>query len=259
MKQRDDEWRSIRVGRITGSRADALMAVTRAGKPTARREELIAQLVAERNAGQPFETATTFAMRRGSELEDEALGAYQMATGVLVLCTGKATKRVSEFIDSDKEYEGTIEFGVATDTDDAEGRQIDTKPVPDFSVVDIDKALEKFRGNIEQIPPMYSALKRNGKRLYKMARKGIVIEREPRPVTIFKLECLDWKRPFLKIRVCCSKGTYIRALARDIGTLLQTGGCLTELCRTRVGVYRIEDSCSLDTFKSFFETAYADI
>jgi len=182
-----------------------------------------------------------------------------MATGVLVLCTGKATKRVSEFIDSDKEYEGTIEFGVATDTDDAEGRQIDTKPVPDFSVVDIDKALEKFRGNIEQIPPMYSALKRNGKRLYKMARKGIVIEREPRPVTIFKLECLDWKRPFLKIRVCCSKGTYIRALARDIGTLLQTGGCLTELCRTRVGIYRIEDSCSLDTFKSFFETAYADI
>lgn len=85
MKQRDDEWRSIRVGRITGSRADALMAVTQAGKPTARREELIAQLVAERNAGQPFETATTFAMRRGSELEDEALGAYQMATGVPVV------------------------------------------------------------------------------------------------------------------------------------------------------------------------------
>jgi len=182
-----------------------------------------------------------------------------LATGVLIVCTGRGTKRISEFVHLDKEYEGTIELGLTTDTDDAEGRPLEKRPVPNFTSEEIENILNHFRGEILQVPPMYSALKKNGKRLYRMARKGIVVEREPRKVTIFQLEKLSWKKPFLGIRVCCSKGTYIRSLARDIGERLKTGGYLTELCRTRIGPYHLQESYSLDALKGVVEAVHAGV
>ncbi len=173
------------------------------------------------------------------------------ATGVLLVCTGKATKRVSEFMELEKEYEGVIELGKTTETDDREGKILQQQDVPVFSIKDIQSVLKKFIGEIEQVPPMYSALKKNGVRLYKLARKGKVVYREPRKVKIHEITLLKWDRPFLEIRVKCSRGTYVRALARDIGKELRVGGYLKELCRTRIGTYSIKDSYTLTTFREF--------
>ena len=168
------------------------------------------------------------------------------ASGVLLVCTGKATKRVSELMELEKEYEGVIELGKITETDDIEGKILQRRPVPSFSLEDIKSVLKKFVGEIDQIPPMYSALKKNGVRLYKLARKGKVVHREPRKVNIYEIELLEWNNPFLKIKVKCSSGTYIRALARDIGENLGVGGYLKILCRNRIGTYTIQDSYSLN-------------
>jgi len=173
------------------------------------------------------------------------------ATGVLLVCTGKATKRVSEFMELEKEYEGVIELRKTTETDDREGKILQQQDVPVFSIKDIQSVLKKFIGEIEQVPPMYSALKKNGVRLYKLARKGKVVYREPRKVKIHEITLLKWDRPFLEIRVKCSRGTYVRALARDIGKELGVGGYLKELCRTRIGTYSIKDSYTLTTFREF--------
>lgn len=172
-----------------------------------------------------------------------------LATGVLLVCTGRATKRVSEFMDLEKEYEGVVELGKATDTDDAEGKVIEEHPVPDFSKEEIVSTLNSFRGTIDQIPPMYSALKKNGQRLYKLARRGDDVSRQPRSVTIYEITLLEWRRPELHIRVRCSRGTYIRALARDIGKTLGTGGYLKTLRRTRIGQFQAADSYALEAFR----------
>jgi len=172
-----------------------------------------------------------------------------LATGVLLVCTGKATKRVPELMELKKEYEGVIELGKTTETDDAEGKILQQRSVPSFSIEDVLLVLKKFVGEIEQIPPMYSALKKDGVRLYKLARKGKIVHREPRKIKIHEIKLLEWNKPFLKIRVKCSRGTYIRALARDIGEDLGVGGYLKELRRTRIGTYSIKDSYSLSTLR----------
>ena len=173
-----------------------------------------------------------------------------MATGVLVVCTGKSTKQVSSLMGLEKVYEGVIELGKATDTDDLEGRVISEKEVPDLSVSDIEAVLNQYRGQIDQVPPRYSALKKNGKRLYQLARQGIHVEIQPRKVMIYDLTLLDWQFPCLYIRVRCGKGTYIRALARDIGQQLGTGGYLKQLRRIRIGQFHVDKAWSLDQFKT---------
>lgn len=179
-----------------------------------------------------------------------------LATGVLLICTGLATKRVAELMELEKVYEGTIELGKTTETDDAEGRVLRQFPVPSFSEEQIISIMKRFEGEIEQIPPMYSAIKKNGRRLYQMARRGEVVSREPRKVCVHELTFLEWRKPFLRIRVRCSKGTYIRALARDVGEHLATGGYLRTLRRVRIGPYSVEESYSLETLRNLLLKKY---
>ena len=156
------------------------------------------------------------------------------ATGLLPLCFGEATKFAQDLLDADKTYETVVHLGITTNTGDTEGEAIETKPV-DVTREQIDVVLAQFRGDILQVPPMYSALKRDGKPLYEYARAGITLEREARPVTIHLLEFVDYQAPFLTLRVQCSKGTYIRALGEDIGAALGCGAHLNALRRIQVG------------------------
>jgi tRNA pseudouridine55 synthase len=172
-----------------------------------------------------------------------------MASGVLLICTGLETKRVSRLMELEKEYLGTITLGITTDTDDTEGEVKTTHPVPEFSSEEIERALDRFRGEIQQTPPMYSALKHKGRRLYKLAREGKVVPRKSRTVRIYGLELLSWKNPQIRLKVTCSRGTYIRSLARDIGEILGTGGILSQLRRSRIGPYTIQNAETLEGFK----------
>ena len=176
------------------------------------------------------------------------------ATGLLPLCFGDATKFSQDLLDADKTYETTIHLGLRTDTGDTEGQILQTLPV-DVSRVQIDAVLEKFRGPMLQIPPMYSALKRDGKPLYEYARAGITLERDARPVFIHLLELIDFTSPFLQVRVRCSKGTYIRVLGEEIGAALGCGGHLKTLRRTQVGSLILRDALTLEHIE---QTAEAD-
>jgi tRNA pseudouridine55 synthase len=147
------------------------------------------------------------------------------ATGLLPLCFGEATKFAQDLLDADKTYETIVHLGVTTSTGDTEGEVIATRPV-DVIPEQIDAALAQFRGPIEQVPPMHSALKRDGKPLYEYARAGITLEREARRVTIHELTLLSWQSPYLRLSVTCSKGTYIRVLGEDIGAALGCGAHL---------------------------------
>ncbi|MGH8810015.1 MAG: tRNA pseudouridine(55) synthase TruB [Noviherbaspirillum sp.] len=167
------------------------------------------------------------------------------ATGLLPLCFGEATKFAQDLLDADKTYETVVHLGVATTTGDTEGEVRATHAV-DVTPEQIDSVLTQFRGEIGQVPPMYSALKRDGKPLYEYARAGVTLEREVRRVTIHALECLDYQTPYLRLRVSCSKGTYIRVLGEDIGTALGCGAHLKELRRTRVGSLSIANALTLD-------------
>lgn len=188
------------------------------------------------------------------------------ATGVLVIMIGKGT-RLSQFLDrSDKEYESIARFGYETDTGDLTGnRRYNPNPNQDLEqviVAGLNKAMQQFRGDIEQLPPMYSAKKVKGKKLYELARKGIEIERKPVPVTISTLEVASNKAvkpksdvPALdiKIRVVCSAGTYIRVLVEDLGKALGVGGHLAALRRTRAGVHNIDKAITLEKLKELFD------
>ncbi|OON64130.1 tRNA pseudouridine(55) synthase TruB [Massilia sp. KIM] len=156
------------------------------------------------------------------------------ATGLLPLCFGEATKFSQDLLEADKTYEATVHLGIMTSTGDTEGEVVEQLPV-DVSLEQIEAALARFRGPILQVPPMYSALKRDGKALYEYAREGITLEREARPVTIHGLELLGYEAPFLRIRVTCSKGTYVRVLGEDIGAALGCGAHLNALRRVEVG------------------------
>ncbi|MES2075023.1 MAG: tRNA pseudouridine(55) synthase TruB [Pseudomonadota bacterium] len=167
------------------------------------------------------------------------------ATGLLPLCFGEATKFSQDLLEADKTYDTTVHLGQTTDTGDTEGLVVESHPV-DVTVEQIEAVLARFRGPIAQVPPMYSALKRDGKPLYEYARAGITLEREARNVIIHKLELIGYEAPFLKLSVKCSKGTYIRVLGQDIGEALGCGAHLNALRRTQVGPLTIEGMLTLD-------------
>ncbi|MGY6630139.1 MAG: tRNA pseudouridine(55) synthase TruB [Wenzhouxiangella sp.] len=169
-----------------------------------------------------------------------------MASGLLALCFGEATKVSAFLLDGDKSYLAEVTLGVTTDSEDAEGRVLEEKPVPRLDEAALETVLERFRGPIEQVPPMFSALKHQGKRLYELARKGEQVERPPRAVTIHDLELLGFDGQRLRLAVSCSKGTYIRSLARDIGQALGCGAHLSALRRTGSAPFSIEQAVDLD-------------
>ncbi len=169
-----------------------------------------------------------------------------LATGLLPLCFGEATKVSALMLDDDKRYQVTVKLGVMTDTGDAEGQIIETKPVPPLSFEQIQTCLKKFTGAQAQVPPMYSALKHNGKKLYELAREGITIEREPRNITIYEINLLEFTPETLTLDVACSKGTYIRSLAEDIGHDLGCGGTVTALRRTQAGKFQLNEAKTIE-------------
>jgi tRNA pseudouridine55 synthase len=168
------------------------------------------------------------------------------ATGLLPLCFGEATKFTQDLLDADKTYDAIVHLGISTTTGDTEGDVLATRPV-DVSMEDITKVIDLFRGDIAQIPPMHSALKRDGKPLYEYARAGITLEREARQVRIHELEVLSFQSPYLSLRVRCSKGTYIRVLGEDIGNALGCGAHLQALRRIQVADLSLQNSISLDS------------
>lgn len=168
-----------------------------------------------------------------------------MATGVLPVFVGRATRGVEFFEHAGKTYETVLRLGITTDTEDITGTVL-TRQEPRVSREQLEAALEQFRGEIMQVPPMYSALKVNGKKLYDLARAGKEVERQPRPITIYQLQCLSFENDEARLLVECSKGTYIRTLCKDIGQALGCGGCMAALRRTRAGEYRIEDAIPLE-------------
>lgn len=175
------------------------------------------------------------------------------ATGVLPVCLGSGTKLCELLTDHDKEYVAELLLGVTTDTQDTTGTILSQSPVT-CTEAEVRAAVESFRGEYDQIPPMYSALKVNGKKLYDLARAGIEVERKARRVTILELEILEMRLPVVKFRVTCTKGTYIRTLCADIGDKLGCGGTMQSLIRTRVGRFRLEDSITLDTLQTLRDT-----
>ena len=169
-----------------------------------------------------------------------------MATGVLPVFVGRATRGVEFFEHAEKTYEAVLRLGIATDTEDITGTVLEEKEVS-LSEADFLEVLPKFRGKIQQIPPMYSALKVNGQKLCDLARKGRDVERQPREIEIFKLECLEFAGSEARLLVHCSKGTYIRTLCKDIGAALGCGGCMAALRRVTAGEYTLDEAVSLQT------------
>ena len=176
-----------------------------------------------------------------------------LATGLLPLCFGEATKVSALMLNDNKRYQVLIQLGVMTDTGDAEGVVIKTRPVPDLSIDEIQACLKQFAGEIDQIPPMYSALKHNGKKLYELAREGITIERKARQIKIFELKLLGFCKDSLTLEVFCSKGTYIRSLAEDIGRCLGCGGTVQALRRLEAGLFNIEQAKTIEQLTAMSE------
>ena len=169
-----------------------------------------------------------------------------MATGVLPVFVGRATRGVEFFEHAEKTYETVLRLGLLTDTEDTSGTVLEERSVA-VTEEQLEAALAQFRGEILQVPPMYSALKVNGQKLYDLARKGKEVERQPRPITIHELELLGFDGRDAKLRVRCSKGTYIRTLCKDIGLALGCGGCMAELRRTAAGAYTEAEAVKLET------------
>jgi tRNA pseudouridine55 synthase len=181
------------------------------------------------------------------------------ATGMLPLCFGEATKVCAYLLDADKTYRVTAKLGSKTDTGDADGKEVATANVPELSQDQWLRVLEGFRGQSTQIPPMYSALKKDGKRLYELARKGEIVEREPRPITIHDIELLEMAGSRLVFRVSCSKGTYVRTLVEDIAQRAGTLAHTTRLHRETVGHFRPEDMLDLTAVESLAEEDVATL
>jgi len=176
-----------------------------------------------------------------------------LATGVLPLCFGEATKFSQYLLDADKAYQSTFVLGTVTDSGDAEGQILETNDASDVGEADVQQALEAFRGEIEQVPSMFSAIKQNGQPLYKLARQGIEVERKSRTVVIKKLELLEFRpgeRPEADIYLECSKGTYVRSIAEDLGQALGCGAHVSALRRTKAGPFSLEDSVTMNTLET---------
>ncbi len=168
-----------------------------------------------------------------------------MATGVLLVCVGPAT-RISDYLQrGSKVYRTTFRLGKTTDTYDADGQVLTTAPVPELSLSDLDRALTPFRGEIQQVPPMYSAIKFKGQPLHKFARAGIQVERKTRAITIFDIGIEAWQTPDLTVLISCSPGTYVRSVAHDLGEALGCGGHVRSLRRVSSGTWRVEDATTL--------------
>ena len=167
------------------------------------------------------------------------------ATGVLPVCLGKATKIIDYIMNDKKSYKVKFKLGVTTTTYDLEGEILTEKDISEVNSDDVLKAIYNFKGTYNQVPPMYSALKKNGVRLYELARKGIEIEREGRPITIYDIKDIEINLPYISMEVTCSKGTYIRSLCFDIGEYLKVGACMTELRRTETSCFKEEDSINI--------------
>jgi tRNA pseudouridine55 synthase len=174
------------------------------------------------------------------------------ASGVLPVCFGRGTRVIEFLLDAGKVYRAEIKLGVATDTHDATGKIIQQEDSSSISRGQIEQALSSFRGLIWQTPPMYSALKHQGQRLYRLARAGITVERKSRPARIYRLELIDFKPPLVTVEIECGKGTYIRSLAHDLGEFLGCGAHVKELVRLSYGPFNIEEAVSLSQLETAF-------
>ena len=177
----------------------------------------------------------------------------RLASGLLPICFGEATKLSGYLLSADKHYLATFRLGVATSTGDAEGEIVSCRPVPVFPASTLERAVMRFRGEIDQIPPMHSALKHKGKRLYQLAHEGIVVEREPRRITIRRFDVLRAEDERIDVEVLCSKGTYIRTLAEDLGEALGCGASVEALRRIGAGPFTADDMTELATLDSLVE------
>lgn len=173
------------------------------------------------------------------------------ATGLLVVVFGYATKLSDKFSPQDKVYCGTMRLGITTDSQDPEGEIIAERDPSGVTLEQLQEAAREFTGDIEQIPPMVSAVKKDGKPLYKLARKGQEVEREPRPIRVDRLEFSDFSPPDAKLEIACSKGTYVRTICHDIGEKLGCGAHLLELRRLKSGGFDVKDAYTMDTIKSW--------
>lgn len=181
-----------------------------------------------------------------------------LATGLLPLCFGEATKVSALMLDDDKRYQVTVKLGVMTDTGDSEGQIVAEMPVPDFSESQLLDCLQHFTGEIDQVPPMYSALKHQGKKLYELAREGKTVDRPARRITIYAIQLLSFDSQQISLDVRCSKGTYIRSLAEDIGHYLGSCGTVTALRRTASGQFNLADAFTIEQLREMdLATLYA--
>jgi tRNA pseudouridine55 synthase len=169
-----------------------------------------------------------------------------LATGLLILCTGKFTKRINEYMAAEKEYTGSFTLGATTPTYDLESGPVNFKDYSNISIENVLAVFKRFTGDIQQIPPAHSAIKKNGRRAYELARKGQEVNLAPRPILIREFELIKFDLPELHFRVVCSTGTYIRSLAQDIGQALECGAYLSSLCRTRIGEFRLDDALTIE-------------
>ncbi|HEX8314498.1 MAG TPA: tRNA pseudouridine(55) synthase TruB [Flavisolibacter sp.] len=172
-----------------------------------------------------------------------------LATGLLIVCTGRFTKKINEYMAREKEYTGTITLGAITPTYDLESEPRDFKTTEHLAIDDLQKATTSFTGNILQTPPIHSAIKKDGKRVYELARRGEDVKLEPRPVTISSFTIEKVEGAVVHFRVVCSTGTYIRSLANDYGEALGVGGHLSSLCRTRIGEFLLNDAMTIETLQ----------
>ncbi len=172
-----------------------------------------------------------------------------LATGLLIVCTGKFTKKINEYMAQEKEYTGSVTLGAVTPTYDLESAPQDFKPYEHLTKEQLDEAAQSFVGNILQTPPIHSAIKKEGKRVYELARKGVDVKLEPRPVTVSAFEITAVELPNVYFRIVCSTGTYIRSMANDFGERLGCGGYLSSLCRTRFGEFLLKDAQSIESFE----------
>ena len=176
-----------------------------------------------------------------------------LATGLLIVCTGKFTKRINEYMAQEKEYTGTFTIGAVTPTFDLESAPEKFQPTEETTVETIIKTTKKFTGEIMQLPPIHSAIKQKGKPVYLLARKGIEVVMEPRKIIIHDFEITHFNLPVISFRVVCSTGTYIRSLANDFGQSLGCGAYLSSLCRTRIGAFKLDDAISMEDFVLSFK------
>lgn len=216
-------------------------------------------LVVDKQSGSSSNDVVQFAKRLYGARKVGHTGSLDpLATGVLPLCFGEATKFSQFLLSSDKVYLARIQLGVATASGDSEGDIIAEKPVPDLTEEQVESALDAFRGEISQIPSMFSALKHKGQPLYKLARQGIEVEREPRQVTVFSNELLERTADTLLLKIHCSKGTYVRSIAEDLGAALGCGGHVIELRRLQAGPFCEADLVTIEALEQAKETGGLD-